>query len=313
MSDTSAGRQTIRPAFSGRKRLGKKKLGDLVFDVVVYGIGVFALIITLYPFLYVFSASISGGTAVLRGDVWLFPKGFSLNSYRIVFDDRTIWRSYYNTLWYTGVGTAMNVLFTVMAAYPLSKKRFFLRNFFTLVFIFTMYFSGGMIPTFILVVRLGLYGTRWAIVFPTLIATWNLIICRTFFQSLPEDLFECARIEGCSEWRMIWKIVLPLSTPIIAVLTLFYGVAHWNSWFPATLYLPKTELHPIQVYLRRVLIQQSSEQIEQMNVELVGEAVLSMMQIKYAVIIVAITPILALYPFLQRYFVKGVMIGSLKG
>jgi putative aldouronate transport system permease protein len=293
---------------------GQRGVNDRLYDAIVYAIGTFALVITLYPFVYVLSASISSARAVLRGEVILFPKGFSLNSYRIVFADKTIWRSYYNTIWYTVVGTALNVVFTIMAAYPLSKKKFFLRGFFMVVFIFTMYFGGGMIPTFVLMVRLGLYGTRWAIVVPSLISTWNLIVCRTFFQSLPEELFECARIEGSSEWRVIWKIVIPLSTPIVAVLALFYGVAHWNSWFPATLYLPKTELHPIQVYLRRVLIQQSSEQVEHLGgVELVGEAVKSMMQIKYAVIIVAITPILVLYPFLQRYFVKGVMIGSLKG
>lgn len=291
----------------------RKTLEDIIFDIVVYTGVTFAFIVTLYPFIYVLSMSISDPGAVLRKEVFLWPKGFSLQAYERVLQDKSIWQSYYNTVWYTGVGTILNLIFTIMAAYPLSKKNFSARGFFTFIFVFTMFFSGGLIPAFILVVKLGLYNTRWAIVIPPLIYTFNLIICRTFFQTLPEDLFECARIEGAGEWRIVWKIVLPLSTPIVAVLALFYGIGHWNSFFPALLYLPNGKLQPIQLYLRRVLIQASPEAIQQFETGEAGRGVMAMLQIKYAVMIVAILPITLLYPFLQKYFVKGVMIGALKG
>ena len=293
--------------------IGRKSLSDRLLDFIIYGGVTFAGVICLYPFLYVLSSSVSSAEAVVRGDVWLWPVGFSTNAYKAVLSDNVIWRSYYNTIWYTFVGTAFNVIFTVVAAYPLSRKRFFARNFFMVVFVFTMFFSGGMIPTFLVVVKTGLYGTRWAMVIPGLVGTWYLIICRTFFQSLPEDLFECARLEGCSEWRIVLKIVLPLSTPIVAVMVLFYGIAHWNSFFPALLYLPNTKLHPIQIYLRRVLIQSNLDSLEQHDTGEGGDTFLALLRIKYAVVIVAITPIVMLYPFLQKYFVRGVMIGALKG
>jgi putative aldouronate transport system permease protein len=293
--------------------LGWKTTEDAIIDVIVYiGVAV-AMIVTLYPFVYVLSMSISDPGAVLRKEVFLWPKGFSLQAYDTVFEDRSIWRSYYNTIWYTGVGTLVNLVLTIMAAYPLSKRGFSGRTFFTIVFVFTMFFHGGIIPMFVLVVKLGIYNTRWAIVLPTAISTFNLIICRTFFQTLPEDLFECARMEGASEWRIIWNIVIPLSTPIIAVLGLFYGIAHWNSFFPALLYLPNSDLQPIQLYLRRVLIQASPEAVQQFESGEAGRGILAMLQVKYAVMIVAILPITLLYPFLQKYFVKGVMIGALKG
>ncbi len=297
-------------------RLGVRRaltIEDVVVDAFVYTGVALAFVITLYPFVFVLSMSISDPVAVVRREIFLLPKGFSLDAYRTVLNDPVVLRSYYNTIWYTGVGTALNLVFTVMAAYPLSKRNFSARRVLMFLFVFTMFFSGGLIPLFVLVVKLGLYATRWAIVIPTLIATFNLIICRTFFQTLPEDLFECARIEGAGEWRIVWKIVVPLSRPIIAVLVLFYGVNHWNSFFPALLYLPKAELQPIQIYLRRVLIQASPEAVQQFETGEQGEGVMAMVQIKFAVMIVAVLPILLLYPFLQRYFVKGVLIGALKG
>lgn len=286
---------------------------DVVVDAVVYVGVAFAFVITLYPFVFVLSMSISDPVAVVRREVFLLPKGFSLDAYRTVLNDPVVLRSYYNTIWYTGVGTTLNVVFTMMAAYPLSKRNFSARRVLMFLFVLTMFFSGGLIPMFVLVVKLGLYATRWAIVIPPLIATFNLIICRTFFQTLPEDLFECARIEGAGEWRIVYKIVAPLSKPIIAVLVLFYGVNHWNSFFPALLYLPKVDLQPIQLYLRRVLIQASPEAVQQFETGEAGEGIMAMVQIKFAVMIVAVLPILLLYPFLQRYFVKGVLIGALKG
>ena len=305
--------ETQTPKRRRRRLRIHKTVEDVIFDIVVYFGVTVAFVVTLYPFIYVLSMSISDPGAVLRREVFLWPKGLSLQAYERVFSDKSIWRSYYNTIWYTSVGTLLNLVFTIMAAYPLSKKNFSGRGLFTFLFVFTMFFSGGLIPHFVLVVKLGLYNSRLAIVLPPLIATFNLIICRTFFQSLPEELFECARIEGSGEWRIVWKIVLPLSAPIIAVLALFYGIGHWNSFFPALLYLPNTKLQPIQLYLRRVLIQASPEAVQQFETGEAGRGVLAMLQVKYAVMIVAILPITVLYPFLQKYFVKGVMIGALKG
>lgn len=288
-------------------------VSDVLFNTVVYGGVTFALVICLYPFLYVLSSSVSSSQAVVRGEVWFWPKGFTLHAYKVVFADDVVWRSYFNTIWYTVVGTTFNLVCTILGAYPLSKKRFFARNFFMMMFVLTMFVYGGMIPTFLVVVKTGLYNTRWAMVVPTIIGTWNLIICRTFFQNLPEDLFENARMEGAGEFRIIWRIVLPLSTPIVAVMTLFYGISHWNSFFPALLYLPNAKLHPIQIYLRRVLIMSRMDTLTQHDTGEAAEGFLSLLKVKYAVIIVAITPIVMLYPFLQKYFVKGVMIGALKG
>lgn len=286
---------------------------DVVVDAVVYLSVAFAFVITLYPLVFVLSMSISDPVAVVRREVFLLPKGFSLDAYRTVLNDPIVLRSYYNTIWYTGVGTTLNVVFTMMAAYPLSKRNFSARRVLMFLFVLTMFFSGGLIPMFVLVVKLGLYNTRWAIVLPPLIATFNLIICRTFFQTLPEDLFESARIEGAGEWRIVYKIVAPLSKPIIAVLVLFYCVDHWNSFLPALLYLPKADLQPIQLYLRRVLIQASPEAVQQFETGEAGEGIMAMVQIKFAVMIVVMLPILLLYPFLQRYFVKGMLVGALKG
>ncbi len=298
-----------------RQRGFRKTPGDILLDIVVYTGTFLAFAVTAYPFLYVLSTSVSDPMAVMRNEVFLWPKGFSLGGYQTVFKEPTIWQSYYNTIWYTAVGTLLNLVFTILAAYPLSKKRFFARNFFTFVFVFTMFFGGGLIPSFILVVKLGLYATRWAIVLPALLSTYNIIICRTFFQGLPEDLFECARMEGAGEWRVVWSLVLPLSAPIIAVLALFYGIGHWNSFFSALLYLPEAKLQPIQLYLRRVLIQSSPETLMKFGAD-TGEtarAIKALLQVKYAIIVVAVFPIAVMYPFLQKYFVKGVMIGALKG
>ena len=210
----------------------RRTAGDRGFDLVVHTIVVAAFVVTLYPFLYVVSMSLSETGAVLRDEVWLFPKGLEIDAYRTVLKDDRIWRSYYNTIWYTSVGTLFNLVFTVMAAYPLSKRKFFARNFFMVAIVVTFLFQGGIIPTFIIVARLGLYGSRWALVFPALISVYYLIICRTFFQQLPEDLFENARLEGAEEWRIVWKIVLPLSQPIVAVLALFYGIQPLEQLLP---------------------------------------------------------------------------------
>jgi putative aldouronate transport system permease protein len=293
-------------------------LFDVTFDAIVYLIVGLAFIVTLYPFLYLFSASVSEPSALMKGEVILFPKGISFVSFKTVFESPTVWRSYYNTLWYTAVGTFLNVIFTFLLAYPLSRRKFIGKSLITFFIIFTMFFSGGLIPKFILIAKLGLYNTRWAIPLPLLVNTFNMIICRTYIQStIGEEIIESAKIDGTSEFRILRSIIFPLSKPIIATLIIFYGVFHWNQWFFALLYLRNQDLHPLQLFLRRILLAASPELVADMAQKEMGrthtEMQLMYVQMKYAVIVVAILPILFIYPFLQKHFVKGIMIGSLKG
>lgn len=290
----------------------KKSRNDKIYLIIVYAFVIICSFIALYPLIYTFSMSISGAEHVAKNDIFFFPKGFSSQAYKLVFQDGEIWRSYMNTLWYTVVGTVLSVVFTMISAYPLSRRRFFLRKKLMLFVLFTMYFSGGMIPMFLLVNKIGLYNTRWACVLPYLISAWNLIVCRSFLESIPDTLEEAAAIDGASPYRIFWQIYMPLSKPIIAVMTLFYAVGQWNGYFAALMYLPDSSLHPIQMYLRKILIL-SNTQSSMGNAAMGGfERSLATQQLKYAVIIVTILPILMIYPFVQKYFVKGVMIGSIK-
>ena len=269
------------------------------------------MVITIYPLIYTFSMSVSNPIYVANNSILFLPKGFSLQSYSMLLQDKNIWKGYYNTIWYTVVGTFISVAMTVLAAYPLSRKRYILIKPLMIFIVLTMFFSGGMIPSFILINQLGLYNTRWAIVIPAAISTWNLIICRSFFKSIPDSFAEAAEIDGASQLTILLKIFLPLSMPVVAVLILFYAVGQWNSYFPATLYLTDSDLMPLQIYLRRVVIHSSSESVTGIAGGL--QKSLATMQLKYSIIIVTILPILCVYPFLQKYFIKGVMIGGIKG
>jgi len=284
--------------------------GDIIFYIIDYFIIALVVIVTLYPFVFIFSASISDSAALGRGEIWLFPKGFNLDAYDIVLDDEQVWISYGNTIWYVVVGTAINMILTTLTAYPLSRKNFSGRNKIMMFVAFTMFFSGGLVPSYLLVKELGLMNTRWAIVVPAGISTWNLIIMRTFFESIPQSLHEAATIDGCSEIGIMTRIFLPLSLPVIAVMVLFYAVGHWNSYFSALVYLNDQNLYPLQMHLRKILIQfNQNEMLEQLTQgrDVVGQSV------RYATIIVSTVPILLIYPFLQKYFVKGVMLGAVKG
>ncbi|RAV12699.1 carbohydrate ABC transporter permease [Paenibacillus contaminans] len=270
----------------------------------------FVIVITLYPFVYVASMSISDPRNVINNSVWLWPKGFSLEAYKRVFDNPDVWRSYYNTLFYTVVGTAVNVAMTILGAYPLARRTFFLRNQIMVFIVITMFFNGGLIPMFLLIKNIGLYDTRWALILPAAVGAYFIIIARTFLQSLPESLIESAKIDGANDIYILYKIILPLSMPIIAVLSLFYAVGHWNSYFSAMIYLSDSSLHPMSLYLVKILIQDSDSMVKGMAQDI--NRTMYSIQIKYALIIVTVLPILFVYPFLQRYFVKGVLIGSLK-
>lgn len=280
-------------------------------DVIIYGVGLLVILITLVPLIHVLAMSVSDPLLVSKQEIYLIPRGINFDAYGMVMENRSFWNSYGNTLWIVFFGTLVNVALTVTMAYPLSRRDFFLRRPLMLLVTFTMFFSGGLVPTFITVNKVGLYNSRWAVILPFAISTYNLIVCRTFFESIPESLAEAARIDGANDIQILFKIILPLSHAIIAVLVLFYAVGHWNSYFPAMLYLSKSDLQPVQVYLMRVLIQDSEALADEGSAGFSRALIVE--QLKYAVIIVTILPIVCLYPFVQKYFVQGVMIGAIKG
>lgn len=291
----------------------KRTKGDRIFMLLVGLFIVICSVIALYPMVYTLSMSISSPEHIAVNDIWLLPKGFSLGAYKLVFQDSEIWGSYYNTIWYTVVGTVLSVIITVLSAYPLSRRSFFLRKKLMKFVMLTMYFSGGLIPQFLLITNLGLYNTRWACICPYLISAWNLIVCRTYFESIPDALEEAASIDGASQYRIMFSIYLPLCLPIIAVITLYYAVGQWNAYFAAMMYLPNSDLHPIQMYIRKILILANTHSSMGSNVMGGFDRSMTTQQLKYAVIIVTVLPILVVYPYLQKYFVKGVMVGAIKG
>lgn len=287
----------------------KKRLHDLVFDVCVYTTVILITIACFYPMLYVLFASLSDPIRLMNHRGLLFaPLGITLDGYRTVLSSANTYIGYGNTIFYVCVGTAINLTMTVLGAYALSRPNFFGKKVFTFFIVFTMYFSGGLIPNFLLAKSLGILNTRLALLLPTAIGTWNLLIMRTAFRSLPPSMEEAAVIDGASDFCTLIHISLPLSKATTAVIFLFYAVGHWNEWFPALIYLPSArELYPLQMFLRELLIESVTVQ------EISTELDLSTELVKYSTIIISTVPILCLYPFLQKYFVKGIMLGSVKG
>jgi len=286
---------------------------DRLFDTLVYIFAGIILIVVLYPLLFVVSASFSDPVRVIDGKVWLLPQGITFDAYLHVFENESIWSGFRNTLIYTLIGTLVNIILTILAAYPLSQKDLPGRTALMFIITITMFFSGGLIPTYLLIKSLGMINTVWAMIIPGAISTYNLIVMRTFFQNgIPFELQESAWMDGASNFRLLFTIVLPLSMPIIAVMVLFYGVGHWNAYFNAMIYLKDRELFPLQLILREILILNQSEN---MGLDGAGmtERVMMAESIKYSVIIISSLPVLLLYPFVQKYFVQGVMIGSIKG
>ena len=287
--------------------------GDKALDVIIWVLVLLAVAVTLYPFLYVLSVSISDGAAVARGDVVLLPKGFSLDAFGMVTQYRQLWVSYGNTLFYTVAGTVANVLFTCLGAYPLSKKHFFLRRQLNFFVVFTMYFSGGLIPTYMVVTGIGLYNSRLAMILPVLVSTYNMMICRSAMASVPSDLFENAALDGASDFYMMTHVAIPLIKPTLAVLTLYYAVARYNDFFNAMLYLGDSNLQPLQMFLRRVLILSSSEILQQAGTSGAAAAAQNTLKIRYVCIVLAAVPIFCITPFVQKYLVSGTMLGAVKG
>ncbi|MBR4060598.1 MAG: carbohydrate ABC transporter permease [Lachnospiraceae bacterium] len=291
----------------------KKRKKITLFDIVVHIIAALLLLIVLYPLIIVLSSSVSEPALVATGKVVLLPKGINLEGYKAVFKNPDIMIGYANTIFYTVVGTIINLIVTVPAGYALTKNKIPGRNMFMTLFMITMYFSGGLIPTFLLVKSLGLYNTRWILLFLGAFSTYNCIICRSFFAAMPVELEEAAEIDGCNPLRTFIQIILPLSKALLGVMVLYFGVAHWNSYFSAMIYIKEDHMQPLQVFLRRILILAQTA----MNIEEGGEYAQAMADrealIRYAVIVVSSAPLLIIYPFLQKYFDKGVLIGSVKG
>jgi ABC-type glycerol-3-phosphate transport system permease component len=288
--------------------------GDRVFMAFNYAFLLLVLLIVAYPLIYILSSSFSSPRAVVAGRVWLWPVEFSLKGYEAVFKNAQVWSGYWNSIIYTVVGTAINVIMTILAAWPLSRKDLYGRNWLMGLFTFTMLFGGGLIATYLVVQGLGMVDKRTAMVIPNALSIWNMIVCRTYFQTaIPDELVEAAELDGCSDIRTIWHVVLPLSTPILAVIGLFYAVAHWNSYFQALIYLSSADLYPLQIVLRNILVLHQFDATMIMDVEeiMMREGMKDLLQ--YSLIVVASAPVLALYPFAQKYFVRGIMIGSLKG
>ncbi|MFI6679412.1 carbohydrate ABC transporter permease [Kribbella sp. NPDC050470] len=288
---------------------------DKIFLVGIKVMLWIALVLVLVPIVYIVANSFSSASAVSAGRVLLWPVEPSLQAYKVAFGDPQIMQGYLNSFIYAAGGTLISVTLTIAIAYPLSRRTFFGRNVIMSLLIFTMLFSGGLIPTYLVVQDLGMLNTRWAMVIPSAIGVWQVIIARTFFRStIPDELYEAATIDGASDLRFLWSIVLPLSKPVIAVIALMYAIFQWNSYFDALVYLKDPSLYPLQIVLRNVLIlntvtggsttQNLAQQLEQQQLANV---------LKYALIVISSLPVLIIYPFVARHFTKGVMVGAVKG
>ena len=301
---------------TAKKARMKYSLSDIIFFTIIYGILGFALVVVAYPLIYVVSASLSSPAAVSSGKVVLWPVQPTLLAYETVINYKNIWVGYLNSIIYMVAGTAFALVFNVMAAFPLSRKEFIGRRWFTLLLAVTMYISGGLVPTYLLISSLKMLDTVWVMIIPTATSVWHIIMIRTYFtNSVPEELYEAGQLDGCSDFGYMLRILIPLSGPIIAVIALYTAVSIWNSYFNAMIYLTKQELYPLQLFLRNILtigdsinLEEAEDNIEEMQ-NLIGISNL----MRYAVIVVASVPVMLIYPFVQRFFVKGVVVGSIKG
>lgn len=290
-----------------------KSKSDRAFYITINVILAVLSLIIFYPLLYIVSSSFSSGAAITAGKVILWPVDLSLEGYKAVFSNKNIGIGYRNTLFYTVVGTTVNVIMTMVCAYPLSRRDMPYRGFFMFLFTFTMFFGGGMVPTYMLMSQLKLIDNPLVMILPGMIGVYNMILARTFMQNLPYELFEAAEIDGCSDAYYFWRMVLPLSKACIAVIALYYAVGHWNAYFNAFLYLNDRNKYPLSLFLREILV--NNQMTESMDID---PDILERKQgladvLKYSLIIVSTVPVLCVYPFAQKYFVQGVMIGSLKG
>ncbi len=300
--DTAASKRRPRPHAHTR--------GYKVFRVVNVTVLILVMITMLYPFLMIVAQSFSSDTAIRSGHVSIFPVGFNLTTYRLVMGDATFWTDYRNTVVYTAVATLIAIVLTTCYAYVISKKHLRGRGVMIGIAVFTMFFNGGLIPNYILITSIGFRNTIWAIVLPNAISVFNLLVMKSFFENLPLELMEAAQIDGLNTYGILWYIVLPLSKAVLATMVLFYAVSFWNSWFSAFLYMDKSELFPVTVYLRNLIAGASSASSSGAGATDVAQVSAN---IQSVTMVLTVLPILCIYPFVQRYFVSGVMLGSVKG
>ncbi len=269
--------------------------------------------VTLYPLLYVLAISLSSAEFVQARMVTIFPKGLNFDAYKEVISDTYFWSSYKNTIVYTVTGTVLSVFLTTMLAYCLSRPNLFARKQISFLILFTMFFSGGLVPSFLLVKELHIYNTIWAIILPTAISTYNMIVTRTYMQGLPEELFESVKLDGANDFQIFTKIVLPLSKPVVATISLFYAVGLWNGYFNPMIYLKDADKYPLQIILKNLILSQNASDLSGGASEALGQTMMTSEMITSASIVIAMIPILCVYPFVQKHFVKGVMLGAVKG
>lgn len=289
-------------------------LEDKIFEIVNITVLTLVMVIVLYPVLYIVAASFSDPQAVISGKVFIVPVHPTLRGYEAVFRNKKILTGFLNSFFYLFVGTLLNLVMTMLCAYPLSRKEFKARGFLSMFFVFTMYFSGGLVPNYILVSRLGLINSRWSQIIPTAMSTYNMIIARTYItNNIPDELYEAGQLDGCSPWKYFIRVVTPLSKPILAVLTLYYGVAKWNDYFNAMLYLRNDSMQPLTTIMREILIQNKVDMTQIGNASNLAKLQGMSELLKYSTIVVASLPVMLLYPLVQKHLVKGVMIGAVKG
>lgn len=289
-------------------------LGDQIFTLIIYLFLTIILILIAYPLIYVVSASFSDPQAVISGEVLLLPVRPTLRGYEAVFKNRKILTGFGNSLLYLFAGTIINLVMTMLCAYPLSRKEFTARGKVSLFFVFTMYFSGGMVPSYILVNKLGMLNTRWAMLIPMAMSTYNMIICRTYIvNSIPDELYEASQMDGCTPFKYLLHVVVPLCKPILAVLTLYYGVSRWNDYFTAMLYLYDESLQPLTIVMKEILIMGKVDMTQISDASAVAKLQGMSELLRYSTIVVASLPVMMLYPLIQKHLVKGVMIGAVKG
>jgi len=299
----------------------KHSRSDKIFDMINMVLLTLMMAVILYPLYFIVIASISSPAAVNSGQVLLFPKGATLEGYKYVLKDNSIWKGYANTIILTVTGTLVNMFLTVTCAYALSKSHLPFIKFIMFAMTFTMFFSGGIIPTYLLVSGMGMRDTIWSLILPTAVSVYNVILMRTYFMnSVPDEIIQAAKIDGCSEIKALAAVVLPLSKPILVTIALFYGVGHWNQFFQALIYISDKDRFPLQLVLRNMLLMGNNAMTSMLSGGMSGENAKYMAELmkqieilKYAVIIVSVLPVLIVYPFLQKFFMKGIMMGSLKG
>ena len=297
----------------GKKVKLYRSLPDRILMTFVWVLLLFIVLIILVPILFIIASSFSDIRAVTAGKVFLWPVGFSTKSYEMIFSSPDLVRGFLNSLVYTAVGTMFSLVLTLLAGYPLSRTDLKIRKYVMVLFTITMFFNGGLIPTYMVVSKLGLIDTFWAMIIPSAMGAWNVILVKTYIQSsIPLEIFESASLDGCSDWKYFLNMVIPLSKPIIAVMVLMYAVGKWNDFFSALIYINDTKKYPLQMILRNILIVNDASSISTSLAEQMSRAEMKTL-LQYSLIIVSSVPVMILYPFIQKHFVKGVMMGSIKG